>query len=252
VAFVGVDQQIYTARWTVRRARNSPSGELQKTEMMLFRGNVCVNQEGQIEQGGKKTQVQAVIQEKIGLSFEQFTRAVLLAQNDFATFLKAKKTTNALRFFRRSQGPNCLKIFIGIHERHSGEARKTQRPRRFSRREHPTSRRRTSRLDVVFAEANQALASVNQAIQSMCETSAVVSGSRNRFAEESSRAQEYLESKTRELEDAVHCCSTGLQNRNCCRSRPDGAPPNCTPNKCSKAKAELLLCEQKHREDKSR
>jgi exonuclease SbcC len=42
-----------------------------------------------IEQGGKKSEVLPAIAAKVGLSFEQFTRAVLLAQNDFATFLKA-------------------------------------------------------------------------------------------------------------------------------------------------------------------
>ena len=89
VAFVGVDNAIYTARWTVRRARNRPDGALQKTEMVLLRGNIPAGTDGAIEQGGKKTEVIPVIAAKVGLSFEQFTRAVLLAQNDFATFLKA-------------------------------------------------------------------------------------------------------------------------------------------------------------------
>lgn len=89
VAFVGVDNQAYTARWTVRRAHNRPDRSLQNTEMTLFRGDLPPGVNGAIEQGGKKTEVLPVISAKIGLSFEQFTRAVLLAQNDFATFLKA-------------------------------------------------------------------------------------------------------------------------------------------------------------------
>lgn len=87
VVFVGVDREIYTARWSVRRARNRPDGALRPTEMTLWRGNVAG--EGPVEQGGRKTEVLPVIAEKIGLSYEQFTRAVLLAQNDFATFLKS-------------------------------------------------------------------------------------------------------------------------------------------------------------------
>ena len=89
VAFVGVDNAAYTARWAVRRSRNRPDGILQNTEMTLFRGDVPPGVNGAIEQGGRKTEVLPVIAAKVGLSFEQFTRAVLLAQNDFATFLKA-------------------------------------------------------------------------------------------------------------------------------------------------------------------
>ena len=89
VAFVGVDRNPWTARWAVRRARNRADGNLQQSEITLFRGHILPGGEGIVEAGGKKTEVQPVIAEKIGLTFEQFTRAVLLAQNDFATFLKA-------------------------------------------------------------------------------------------------------------------------------------------------------------------
>ena len=89
VAFVGVDNATYTARWVARRARNSPTGSLQNTDMTLFRGDIPPGVNGVIEQGGRKTEVLPVIAAKVGLSFEQFTRAVLLAQNDFAAFLKA-------------------------------------------------------------------------------------------------------------------------------------------------------------------
>ena len=89
VAFVGVDQQQWTARWSVRRSHNKLDGKLQQVEMTLFRGHIAPGGEGVVAEGGKKTLVKDAIIEKIGLTFEQFTRAVLLAQNDFATFLKA-------------------------------------------------------------------------------------------------------------------------------------------------------------------
>lgn len=89
VAFVGVDGETYTARWSVRRARGQVDGKLQSTEMALLRGDVRSGQEGQVLQGGKKSEVLPAIAARIGLSYEQFTRAVLLAQNDFAAFLKA-------------------------------------------------------------------------------------------------------------------------------------------------------------------
>ena len=96
VAFVGVDGGTYTARWSIRRARLHADGALQKTEIVLYRGNVFNGNGGQVLQGGKKAEVQPAIAEKVGLSFSQFTRAVLLAQNDFAVFLKAGDRERAL------------------------------------------------------------------------------------------------------------------------------------------------------------
>jgi DNA repair protein SbcC/Rad50 len=96
VAFVGLDGQTYTARWSVRRARQRVEGALQKAEMALYRGNVVEGVGGELLQGGRKTEVLTAIKEKIGLNFEQFTRAVLLAQNEFAGFLKADDKERAL------------------------------------------------------------------------------------------------------------------------------------------------------------
>lgn len=84
VDFVGGDGQAYRARWSVRRARTRAGGKLQPTQMSLARlpGEEPVG-------GGLKSEVQAAIVERVGLTFEQFTRAVLLAQNEFFAFLKA-------------------------------------------------------------------------------------------------------------------------------------------------------------------
>ena len=51
--------------------------------------------DGQLVGGHTKRETLQAIEESIGLSFEQFTRAVLLAQNDFATFLKASDDERA-------------------------------------------------------------------------------------------------------------------------------------------------------------
>ena len=50
---------------------------------------------GGVEVGGTKTELLAKIAGLIGLSFEQFSRSVLLAQGDFATFLKARQSEKA-------------------------------------------------------------------------------------------------------------------------------------------------------------
>ena len=90
VDFVGSDGVPYRSRWTVRRAYNNSQGKLQNTEISLIRLT-----DEQVLGGHRKSDTLKQIEACIGLSFEQFTRAVLLAQNDFATFLKASDDERA-------------------------------------------------------------------------------------------------------------------------------------------------------------
>jgi len=87
--FKGCDNRIYRARWSVRRARGQSGGALQNSEMSLK-----TLPDGPAL-GRTKTEVKAAIEACLGLSFTQFTRAVLLAQNEFATFLKADDSERA-------------------------------------------------------------------------------------------------------------------------------------------------------------
>lgn len=89
VEFTSLSGDKYRSRWSVRRANNKPDGALQKTEIKLQNLTSLVE-----EQGTKKDLIEK-IKELIGLSFDQFTRAVLLAQGDFATFLKSKEKEKA-------------------------------------------------------------------------------------------------------------------------------------------------------------
>jgi DNA repair protein SbcC/Rad50 len=83
VDFIGNDGNAYRARWSVRRAGGKAQGSLQKTIMGLKRLTDLQ------PIGGTNSEVKTEIVQRIGLSFEQFTRAVLLAQNEFSAFLKA-------------------------------------------------------------------------------------------------------------------------------------------------------------------
>ena len=90
VDFTGVDQQIYRARFYCYRARKNPKGRFQSVERTLYN----------LTRGGEqislsKNELQDKLDALIGLNFDQFTRAVLLAQNDFATFLKADDAEKA-------------------------------------------------------------------------------------------------------------------------------------------------------------
>jgi exonuclease SbcC len=82
VDFVGNDGGRYRARWSVRRSRNRAGGALQPSGMSLQR----LPELQPI--GATKTEVLGEIERRIGLSFEQFTRSVLLAQNEFSAFLR--------------------------------------------------------------------------------------------------------------------------------------------------------------------
>jgi exonuclease SbcC len=117
VAFVGVDQQPYTARWSVRRSRRSAEGSLQQVDMVLYSGHIATGSEGVVAEGGRKTQVLKAIEDKIGLTFEQFTRAVLLAQNDFATFLKADDRERAEILQALTGTERFESISISIYQR---------------------------------------------------------------------------------------------------------------------------------------
>ena len=83
VDFVGVDGRRYRARWEANRAREKASGKLQASRQSLR--DIDQDQLLASQKGEYKTQLEAAL----GLNFEQFTRAVLLAQSEFSAFLKA-------------------------------------------------------------------------------------------------------------------------------------------------------------------
>ena len=83
VDFLGRDGHRYRARWAVRRARDKAEGRLQAAEQSL------TNLEDGCILTAQKREFDRLLPEVLGLTFEQFTRAVLLAQSEFSAFLKA-------------------------------------------------------------------------------------------------------------------------------------------------------------------
>ncbi|HNH46524.1 MAG TPA: hypothetical protein PKY30_05780, partial [Myxococcota bacterium] len=82
--FLGRDRKVYRSEWEVRRAREKVDGKLQEPTLRLYEESG-----GRLISGGTTRETLALIVDKVGLSFDQFRRAVLLAQGDFAAFLKA-------------------------------------------------------------------------------------------------------------------------------------------------------------------
>ncbi|MBD9561906.1 AAA family ATPase [Pseudomonas sp. PDM09] len=83
VDFVGIDGRRYRARWEANRAREKAGGKLQASRQSLR--DIDQDQLLASQKGEYKAQLEAAL----GLNFEQFTRAVMLAQSEFSAFLKA-------------------------------------------------------------------------------------------------------------------------------------------------------------------
>jgi DNA repair protein SbcC/Rad50 len=83
VDFIGQDGRRYRSRWEVNRARRRANGRLQDQKITL-----TDLQSGTVI-GDKKVDTLQQIEKRIGLSFDQFRRSVLLAQGDFDTFIRA-------------------------------------------------------------------------------------------------------------------------------------------------------------------
>ncbi|ENW08778.1 SbcC/MukB-like Walker B domain-containing protein [Acinetobacter beijerinckii] len=84
LCFVAQDQKHYLARWEIKRARENANGKLQSVQRSLK----CLT-DGVVV-ADKTKAVETHIQHITQLSFEQFTRAVLLAQSEVTAFLKAR------------------------------------------------------------------------------------------------------------------------------------------------------------------
>lgn len=84
VDFTGRDGVCYRARWSVRRARRRIDGRVQEQELSLHDRD-----RGSVVAAGRRSDVLLAVRQRLGLDFAQFCRSVLLAQGDFAAFLRA-------------------------------------------------------------------------------------------------------------------------------------------------------------------
>ncbi len=118
VDFEAGDLRKYRARWSVRRARNQTDGTLQDQQMSL------VALDGSERLSGTKTETLKAIATRLGLSFDQFRRSALLAQNDFAAFLRADGRDRSELLERMTGTEIYTRLSIAAHLRASlAEAR---------------------------------------------------------------------------------------------------------------------------------
>ncbi|MFM4941966.1 AAA family ATPase [Aeromonas bivalvium] len=115
VQFRGCDGRIWLARWAVRRARNRAEGRFQAQERSL-----TDLASGQVFSGSKR-ELQERIDELVGLSWEQFRRAVILPQGEFAAFLKSSADERSALLERMTGTELYSAISIQTHERARAE-----------------------------------------------------------------------------------------------------------------------------------
>jgi len=115
VDFQGKDGKRYRARWSVWRARSRAEGRFRPQEMTLT--EVATGQQF----GRTKGEVLAAIQERLGLSFDQFRRSALLAQGEFAAFLKADASERAELLERMTGTEVYSRLSMAAHEKNKGE-----------------------------------------------------------------------------------------------------------------------------------
>ncbi|RMG08699.1 MAG: hypothetical protein D6731_21315, partial [Planctomycetota bacterium] len=119
VVFLGRDRVRYRARWSARRARRQATGRFQKAEHALWAAD-----DGTPLSGSTRTETLARIEDKVGLSYEEFTRSVLLAQGEFAAFLRAPAGKRAELLEKISGGELYTRLSIAAHQRARQEKEK--------------------------------------------------------------------------------------------------------------------------------
>ncbi len=115
VDFVANNGSHWRAHWHVRRARGKADGRVQASEQWLE------NLEDGQRFAGKKQEVLGKIEELVGLSYEQFRRAVMLPQGEFAAFLKAGADERAALLERMTGGEIYSRLSVAAYEKAKAE-----------------------------------------------------------------------------------------------------------------------------------
>ncbi|WP_419146873.1 AAA family ATPase [Pseudoalteromonas 'SMAR'] len=121
VQFLAQDGKRYLACWSVERARKKSAGKLKTAKLELY----TWPQETLVCEGKRETEQK--IEELVGLNFEQFTRAVLLAQHEFAAFLKANGDERAQLLECLTGTEKFSKIGQAVFEAHKEKKQLLQR-----------------------------------------------------------------------------------------------------------------------------
>ncbi len=119
-----VNQSIYRSKWNIWRAHNKPDGNIQPPRFELSEWEEETKAFKIIwdRKSGYKEEIQRIL----GLTYEQFCRSVLLAQGDFAAFLKSGEQERS-ELLEKITGTEYYGLLSqAAYERHSLEAQQLQ------------------------------------------------------------------------------------------------------------------------------
>ncbi|TVR66383.1 MAG: hypothetical protein EA427_16200 [Spirochaetaceae bacterium] len=179
----------YRAEWELRRARNRSDGKVQPAQRAIYdSGGVPLTQ--QIRD------TEMMIESLIGLNYERFLRSVLLAQGDFAQFLKAPPGERADLLEKLTGSELYTRLSILAHrERTSREQILSSREEELARVPVLTAEERFSR-DESLAEARERLESVRREIEA-----GELTRSRITALQEAIRSMDHAERRLRTVQE---------------------------------------------------
>lgn len=195
VEFLGQDGERWRAEWKIRRAREKPTGDWQPPVVELIQVS-----SGKIVGSHKKTDALRQIAEKVGLGFDEFCRAVLLAQGEFARFLKEKGTERAKLLELVTGGELYSQLSIAAYKQNNLEHQKLLALQEGQKREAPLSEAERAQLD---AKLQQVEAQVNRLAAAQQAYDALLSYHRaaQHHRERAQAAAEQLQSVRQQLAD---------------------------------------------------
>jgi len=185
VEFLGMDGRRNRARWSVRRARNRAGGRFQAQELALW------DLDSGESLGGTKTEVLALIEERLGLTFDQFRRSVLLAQGDFAAFLRASPKERAELLERITGTEIYSRLSRAAHDRAKQEAEQLRIVEQRLGDHKPLDDEARQALEAGLAEAQRGLAEKRNH-QARLQQAQVWYQTRDRLVEEHEQASKLL------------------------------------------------------------
>lgn len=112
----------FRARWEQHRARNKPQGELQNVVVSLF--DCRANRE---LSDHRRKDTRRLIEAKVGLSFDQFQRTMMLAQGQFDRFLAANDADRADILRQTTGTERFAQVGEAIHLRYTNARNEAER-----------------------------------------------------------------------------------------------------------------------------
>lgn len=159
----------YLAGWRQNRARKKSDGKLQKCDVRLLRLDPESGQWDTL--ASSLTAMGALVPEITGLTYEQFTRSVLLAQGSFSVFLKSKPDERAVTLEQITGTDIYSEISKRVQQRHAAESNGLNDLKAKLAYRTPLSEtaradlsNRLTRLERETADSNKQLATTNEAL----------------------------------------------------------------------------------------